>query len=338
MQGKDVAIITFSSTVSDAYSLDPRIRRMDLDIDVESHSVLDAITHNVEKIRRLRRAVVSMAPGVVISFVDRVNVVTLLACIGMNVPVIISERIHPVYHGIGPVWSMLRRLTYPLADALVVQSETIRAWADGIMPSRRTWVVPNPVGGQFSAGDIDAQDSRKPVVLAVGRLTTQKGFDLLIRAFHSVAPRHLEWRLVIIGDGPREAELKDLATKLLRRGSALFLGSVNDLEPHYRTAGLFVLPSRFEGFPNVLLEAMACGCAVIATTCPGGSSDIIRDGFNGVLTPPEDVGALANAIERLMTDAGERVRLGAQAVEVSSRFRTDRIAALWEGIVCEVCR
>lgn len=143
---------------------------------------------------------------------------------------------------------------------------------------------------------------------------------------------------MIIGEGPKEAELKELAVKLLPPRAVLFPGTVRDPERYYRVAGLFVLPSQFEGFPNALLEAMACGCAVIATDSPGGTSEIVRHGVDGLLTPPGDVRTLAREMDRLMTDAGERSRLGARAIDVSSRFGVDRITTLWEGVISEVCR
>lgn len=337
-RGEDVTIVTIAAAVGDHYELDPRVERLALDLETESHSLAQAVTSNLAKIRSLRRAVVSIVPDVVISFVDRANVLALFSCVGLGVAVVVSEQVHPVYHDIGRIWSLLRRLAYSIADALVIQSEAVRPWAETVVPVRRTYVIPSAVGEQFSINVGGVESPRKPIVLAVGRLVPQKGFDLLIRAFHEVVHRHPKWSLVIVGGGPKEAELKDLSTKLLPPGSVLFTGAVKDPERYYRTAGLFVLPSRFEGFPNSLLEAMAAGCAVIATDAPGGMSEIVRHGVDGFLIPPEDVGALANAMDRLMTDRDERSRLGARAVEVSVRYGMDRIVALWAHVVSEVQR
>jgi len=288
------------------------------------------------KIRALRRTVVFLKPDVVISFVNKLNVLAILACAGLRVPVIVSERTHPASERLGKVWGLLRRLTYPLADALVVQSQATRAWAEGVVLTRRTRVIPNPVANQFEGRRDNPWGGRRPILLDVGRLSPEKGFDLLIEAFHSVAQRHSEWSLVIVGEGPIEAELRALAANLLPKNTVLFAGIVSDPERFYRDAALFVLSSRYEGFPNVLLEAMASGCAVIAANCPGGTSEIVRHGIDGVLVPPDDVAALAQEMERLMTDASERTRLGHGAIEASSRFRPDGIMALWEEIISEV--
>ena len=337
-RGRSVTLVTLASTDKDVYDLHPRVARIGLNVERESRSPARAIINNVRKVQALRRAVVSIGPDVVVTFVDKVNVITLLSCMALGVPVVISERVHPTHHDIGTAWSLLRRVAYPRADALVVQAEAMRPWAESVMPARRTHVIPNPVSDRFSSDQGRVTTPRNPTVLGVGRLVLQKGFDLLIKAFHAVTERHPEWSLVIVGQGPKEAELRDLAARLLPHGSVVFAGAVKDLERYYRAAGLFVLSSRFEGFPNALLEAMASGCAVIASDAPGGTSEIVQDGLDGILVPPENVGALAREMDRLMSDADERVRLGARAVEVSNRFAVDRVLARWEDLISEVRR
>jgi glycosyltransferase involved in cell wall biosynthesis len=335
-RGRDVTIVTLSVAEADAFELDHRVGRLCLDLERESRWPGQAVKHNALKIRSLRRTVASLEPHVVITFVDTVNVLALLSCTGLGVPVVISERVHPTHNDLGRLWSLLRRLTYPRADALVVQSEAIRAWAEGVVPMRRVHVIPNPVGGKFAAGGRQVRSARRSIVLAVGRLVPQKGFDLLIKAFRVLVTRHREWSLVFIGRGPEEAGLRRLAAELLPEGEVSFIGVVKDLQPYYETASICVVPSRFEGFPNVLVEAMASGCAVIAADCPGATSEIVQHGINGLLVPPEDVGALAREMERLVRDDNERTRLGARALEVASRFSVDKIADLWEEVISRV--
>jgi glycosyltransferase involved in cell wall biosynthesis len=110
---------------------------------------------------------------------------------------------------------------------------------------------------------------------------------------------------------------------------------VNDVERYYQRAGLFVLSSHFEGFPNALCEAMAHGIAVISTDCPSGPREIIDHGENGVLVPMDDIEALARAMERLMLDDKERVRIGQAAVKIIERYSLNRIMDMWERLLEE---
>ena len=112
-----------------------------------------------------------------------------------------------------------------------------------------------------------------------------------------------------------------------------FLGQVPNVEHWMARAGLVVQPSRFEGFPNAVLEAMATGAPVISADCPSGPSDLISQDVNGVLVPPEDVDALSVAMRRLLLDEQLRLRLGARAREVRERFSADRIMAQWSSFV-----
>lgn len=329
----EIAVVTLTDTHGDAYSLDHKVERVGLGLERDSRSLVQAVMHNFLKVRALRHLVASMAPDLIISFVDRVNVLTLVASAGLGVPVVISERVHPEHHQIGRIWSFLRRLTYPLAAALVIQSEAIRPWANRVVRRRRIHVVPNPVGAQFRPPQ-SKQENRKPMILAVGRLATQKGFDLLIKAFQAVVSRHPTWSLQIVGQGPQAGELRRLGES--SPGSTIFRGVVTDPERYYRECSIFVLPSRYEGFPNVLLEAMASGCAVIATDSPGGASEIIEHGVNGLLVAPEGVDAIAKAMDQLMSDRMLRECLGSRAVEVSDRFSIHRIVGCWEEVIATV--
>jgi len=327
-----VSVVTFGPATGDAYQLDPRVKRVGMNLEMRTTNLVKAISNNLRKVRMLRRVFTVNAPHVVISFMDKANILSLFAQVGLRLRLIISERTHPSYQPVGGVWAVLRRLTYRRADALIVQSEGVRVWARGLIAPQRVHVIPNAVGTQFSA-PVDAGRPRGSVILAVGRLSREKGFDILIEAFAKLAITHPRWSLMIVGDGPCYARLQRLASELLPPSSFLFTGKVQQPEQYYRTAEIFVLSSRYEGFPNALLEAMACGCAVIAADAPGGTKAIVRDGIDGVLVPVNDPYALTTAMVRLMNDEDLRSRLRARAVEVSSRFGMERVAQLWDQVI-----
>lgn len=330
--GHDVTLITLADESDDVYQTHSRVRRIALALMKESRSLGDGVVLNLRRARAIRRLLGELRPDVFVSFHVQLNVLALLACLRLRIPIVVSERVHPPAHRIGRPWRFLRRATYRLADVLVVQSEEARRWARRLVHADRIRVIPNAVSEPFRA-PANAADSRGPMVLGVGRLVPQKGFDLLIRAFGAIAGRHPGWSLAIIGEGPEEQELRTLAQGLGLESRIQFAGRVTEPERYYRAAGLFVLSSRFEGFPNALLEAMACGCASISTDCKTGPSEIIRDGIDGLLVPSEDVAPLASAMERLIGNAALRREMGVRAREVTTRFGRERVMGMWDDAI-----
>ncbi len=175
-----------------------------------------------------------------------------------------------------------------------------------------------------------AADPKQPLIVAVGRLVRQKGFDLLLKAFANIRGRFPSWRVAIIGEGSERANLLRLCESLELNGHVEFVGKTRDVEGWLAQAGLVVQPSRFEGFPNAVLEAMGVGAAVISADCPAGPADLIEDGVNGRLVPVEDIDALSEAMAQLMSQPELRERLGREASKVRERFRQDLIMDQWE--------
>jgi GalNAc-alpha-(1->4)-GalNAc-alpha-(1->3)-diNAcBac-PP-undecaprenol alpha-1,4-N-acetyl-D-galactosaminyltransferase len=203
------------------------------------------------------------------------------------------------------------------------------------MVGERGFVIPNPVLAPDSAraGHAPPRRAEGGTITAMGRLAYEKGFDLLLYAFASVAARHPAWRLQIFGEGPLLSELEALARHLGLSERVSLPGFEKRPTEALRQSDLFVLPSRSEGFGNALSEAMACGLPVVSFDCPSGPRYIIRDGVDGVLVPPKDVPALAAALDRLMRDGAERARLAANAPDVLERFGVEKVMGMWERLV-----
>ena len=294
---------------------------------------MQKVTRNLARIRNLRRALARNRLDVLLSFIDRTNILALLGSRGLGVPVVVSERVDPASHEVGWIWNMLRTLTYPLADGLVVQVPSIRAffpwWLQG-----RISVIPNPV--PRPPGGPPAGEPR-PRILAAGRLTPQKGFDLLLEAFARVSPGHPEWRLDILGEGEARGALEALVAHHGLQGRCRLMGNRPDIHAQMRGADLFVLSSRAEGFPNVLCEAMAAGMAVVSFDCPTGPAQILRPGVDGLLVPAGDVGGLAEAMARLMDDPVLRARLASRAPDVLARFDEQAVLAQWDACLRAAC-
>ncbi|WP_026614503.1 glycosyltransferase family 4 protein [Ensifer aridi] len=281
-----------------------------------------------QRFQRLRTAIQQSQPDLVLSFLTRTNVLTLLATIGLAVPVIVSERNNPALQPLGPFWKWLQRSLYPRAFGLV----TMTQGALDHFPARirRTgWVIANPV-------DLPSGWQKKRggnILAAVGRLTRQKGFDLLLEAFSKVAESHPEWKLVIWGEGDERRSLEALRDALGLQERVEMPGLTQRPGLWIESADVFVLSSRYEGWGIVLLEAMAAGLPVVSYECDWGPRVMITHGSDGILVPREDVEALAKALERVMADRDLRERLGARAEASAQRYVPEQILGEWDVLV-----
>jgi glycosyltransferase involved in cell wall biosynthesis len=227
------------------------------------------------------------------------------------------------------------RKGYPALDVLVTLTEAdghayeefLGRAGKGVRRAR----LPNTA---HALGGADADLTAK-TVLAAGRLTPQKGFDMLIRAWAQVAPRHPDWKLRICGSGDRDDRLaRQVAEREL--GASIEMPGARDLREEMANASIFVLSSRYEGFPLVLLEAMSKSMAVVSFDCPTGPSEVIDDHRNGLLVPARDVDGLAAAITELIEDESLRRRLGPEAGKTALEYTIDAIGPRWEALFDEL--
>jgi glycosyltransferase involved in cell wall biosynthesis len=221
--------------------------------------------------------------------------------------------------------------TYPRLDALAVLTDADRDDYAHMLTGARTRVerIPNAVP-ELHGGMADP-DSR--IVVAAGRLTPQKGFDLLIGAFAHVVREHPDWQLRIHGAGPQRAELRQAILDHDLYSHVFLMGPTPDLGAALAQGSIFVLSSRFEGFGMVIVEAMSKGLAVVSFDCERGPAEIISDGEDGVLVPALDTNALAAAISTLAGDRERRASLGAAATRTARRYDRDAIGARWDDLL-----
>lgn len=333
--GHRVTLVTLGGLGDDFYQLASSVARIGLDLLCESEHTLAALTNNLRCIFRLRKSIKEVRPDVVISFIDRTNVLTILATIGSPVPIIISERTDPRFSQIPRIWSWLRDFSYRYADVLVVQTFAVHKWAMSRFKDCRVEVIPNPVIVPSGIRELSPSRPLGKVVIAVGRLVRLKGFDVLIEAFSQCVASRPEWRLVILGEGPERGALEKLLRERNLADRVELPGRVQDVFPILSKTAFFVLSSRYEGFPNALIEAMACGLPVIATDCPSGPAEIITNGVDGVLVPIEDVHAMAEAMGRLMDSDELRAQLASAAVNIRKRLSIQEIMSKWGTLLRE---
>jgi GalNAc-alpha-(1->4)-GalNAc-alpha-(1->3)-diNAcBac-PP-undecaprenol alpha-1,4-N-acetyl-D-galactosaminyltransferase len=327
--GHAVSLWTFDAAGRDFYALDPRVRRVGFGL-LAPTAGLESLSANLRKIRRLRHELRSERPDVLVSFITQANVLALLAAIGLGTPVVISERIDARVHRDPLPWRILRSCVYRRAACLVVQTNALRNWGSAMVGEHRVTTIPNPVvpSARLAASQRASQQSGFNIV-AMGRLVQHKGFDLLLEAFAAVATRFADASLVIYGEGPERAALQAQARRLGLGERVALPGLVQNSAEALAAASLFVLSSRYEGFPNVLVEAMSLARPVVAFDCPSGPAEIIRHEIDGLLVPAGNVQALAAAMKRVLSDAELRQRMAARAVEVNERFSQERALAQW---------
>jgi glycosyltransferase involved in cell wall biosynthesis len=322
-QGWDAAIITFDRPDDPIYhAIDPRVRLIRLALPMERGG-WSALATTVRRVRALRRTLAGQF-DLVVSFLTKINALTLLATRGTGARVIVSERNNPNRQPSHPLWQWALRHLYPRAAAIVVQTERAKQCLPAA-DAERAVVIPN-AAPRLPFAPLANGALR---LVAVGRLTEQKGFDLLIPAFAQIAKDHPAWTLTIFGDGPKRAELEAQveAAKLSTRVS--LPGSTPRPGEWISVASLFVLSSRYEGFPNVLGEAMRAGLPVIAFDCDFGPADLIEPGISGLLVAPEDVAALAASLDAAMASAELRTRLGRGAACRAARFDPATVLDQW---------
>ncbi|WP_093887858.1 glycosyltransferase family 4 protein [Streptosporangium canum] len=223
---------------------------------------------------------------------------------------------------------------YGRLDAVAVLTATDRKDYQALLPGTPVVRIPNAVH------TLDRAPSRQEnrLVIAAGRLVAQKGFDLLIPAFGQVVRHHPDWRLRVYGTGPKKAELRALIKEHRLADNVTLMGRSDRLDEELAQASLYVLSSRFEGLPMVMIEAMSHALPVVAFDCPTGPRDVITEEVDGLLVPPRDVDALAAAVSRLIADRELRRRMGAAAVRTAGDYAPEAVTPLWERLFTELLR
>lgn len=328
--GRPVTVVTYEPEGSiPFYTFPETVRIYYLNMQTSSQSTLAGVQANLKRVGAVRRAITEIDPAIIFSFLPEMTVTGWLAARPLNIPVIACERTDPSVYPTG-LWRTMRNLAYPRCAQVVCQSRRAAAYFDH---NCRTVVIPNAVLVPDRHTPSDIQRPKGRFIVSLGRLSREKGHDLLIDAFAHTAQDFHDVSLLLIGEGPERAALEKLIHDRGLQDRVSMPGASKNPFAVLAEAALFVLPSRFEGFPNALAEAMALGLPCIATEGAAGTEGLVHDNENGWLVPNENPAAMARAIKNCLAAPERAARVAENARNVTVDYAPDRIFAQWDKVI-----
>ncbi len=320
-RGDEVTILSVATSgTSQRFAIDPRVSIKYLNIRLESGS---GIFRKIESLLALRK------------YFKTVNEPAFLFGMG-NYPILLAASLprksqiktigcqHGSYTSVKYIWSILRWLLFRRLDAIV--SLTNRDVPKLKKHNKNVWVIPNPVTFYPERPAI----LENKLILSIGRIDFPKGYDLLLDVFTLFCKENKDWKLRIVGDGPLRGKIeKDIDKKGLR-GRISLLSSSNLILEEYLKASIYLMTSRTEGFPMVLLEAQACGLPIIAFDCETGPAEIVTNRKNGYLIEMSNLKEMSNRLLELCADFQKRKAFGQNARESVKHFYPEVVYGKWD--------
>ncbi len=332
-RGHAVSLITLDDGSRDRHAVDDRVCRKALDVMGESRGLFAGYRNTKHRMRVLHGAIADLGPDVVLSFCDRTNILTLLA-VGQRFPVVVSERSDPSEQRLGRFWETMRRRQYRRAAAVVALTDTAANYLHRRL-GRDVIVIPSAIDLPPRQSIREQADGNRRIV-AVGRLEYEKGFDRLLVAFSDLvirAPQLVDgWTLRIIGDGSMRGDLEQAIHGLGLSDRVSLAGWIQPVWNELADSTFFVLPSRYEGFPSALLEAMAVGLPSLAVDCESGPRAVIRDGHNGLLVA-NDISSLTDGMLRMIQHPELREKFSQAARPIVDAFNWDAMVDAYERVL-----
>lgn len=316
-QGHKVSFISCLSG-DHFYELDPDINLIELDFKHSERSFKKLIFY-IKIINALRKAIQKINPDVILTFGDLFSPIVLLSVINLDFPVFISDRTSPDYNFKFPI-PQLKRWLYPKSKGFIAQTGRAADYKRQQFSDRLNIAV---INNALRKVTLYPEINREKIILYVGRLEWEKGPDRLIEAFAKLNNKN-GWKLHMAGSGPLLNKMQILAKGLNIFDKVIFYGKVKDIDALYARAGIYVLPSILEGFPNSLVEAMAAGLPVVCfDSIPW--EEIFESGISGLVIKNGDIQGLTNTLQELINNEDLRRLLGQNALSIKDRLSIEKI-------------
>lgn len=336
-RGHDVGLLTWDEAGARAfYDFDPRITWMNLDMG--SHLQKAGWALRLRRMVKMRRIISSYAPDVILAFQHGTFLATRLYCVGLSLPIIAAEREAPARfeHIKAGRWQGFIYQSFRLAHKITIQCECYRAEYPAYL-RHKIVTISNPVFPAQSFAKPSGDGAVRKILLCAGRLSYQKNQAVLLKAFALLAVDFSNWDLHLVGEGEDRPALEKLRADLGLQTRIFMNGAQKDMAQIYTGAHLLVLPARWEGFPNVIAEALSHGLPCVGFAGCAGTRDLIRDGVNGLLAAWNDnADTLAQTLKTLVRDDAARARMGAQGIEDMKAYAPAVIFTAWENLLREV--
>ena len=325
----EVAVVT-SYLINNEYTLNSRVKRFQLE---ECTYQDNFIRRNIRRVYRLRKILKKERPDILISFMAEPNYRAVLATVGLPTKTLISVRNDPNMEYIGKIGSFLAKNLLIHADGCVFQTSEAMEWFPQKL-QKKSRIIYNAVRPDFYSVEREPIKGR---VVSCGRLSKQKNYSMLIKAFEEVVKKNSEAILCIYGEGDLKKELENEIESKNLQNRVFLKGSTNNVPAVLKNAEVFVLSSDYEGMPNALMEALTVGIPCVATDCPcGGPRMLIENEKNGILVPVNDSMHMADALEKVLSNEELADRLGKKARKSAVAYQSDKVFSDWLRYISEI--
>ena len=329
-QGHEVEILTMSET-KESYDLDGRVKTQTL---LSLNNRKNKIWNTLIRFPRLWRYLIKTKTDAYVVMLPKTTIMLLMFRWMTKAKIIAAERVDPAAYS-EKIAKSLKKYARR-ADGFVFQTEDARKWYGPSVERIKTEVIPNAINPAFIREPYKGE--KRKVIAGAGRLSKQKNFEMLIKAFSKICDQFPDYCLVIYGEGEERQSLENLITSLGLTDRIRLPGNIQNIAEEMEKNSVFVLSSDFEGMPNALMEAMALGLPCISTDCPcGGPRYLIHNGENGILVPVGAEAELARKMEDLLSDDDLYVKLSNCARLIVGRLNPSTIYGRWESLIQSVC-
>lgn len=325
-EGYKVYVVT-KLKEADEYALSDGIIRVVADLD-DAEETKSRIQNLYLRVHKLRKVWKEIKPDIIVSFIRKNNVMAIASSRCLKIPVVVSVRSNPKRELSGFIMKKISFFLFGLADGIVLQTNQAKEFFPKFL-QKKVIILPNSLNTAFL--NFPKLSEEKKEIVTVGRIDENKNQSMLVKAFGEIAAIYPDWVLKLYGNGEKKEELESYVKTKRLENQIIFMGEVSDIQNRIKDSAIFVLPSKQEGMPNALIEAMTLGLAVISTDCPcGGPADLITDGENGILIPVDDSKELKNSLEKLMDDSNYRNKIGEDAIKIVERLHPDIVNKMWK--------